>query len=93
MVGRAMLTCDIDERWNGPPPKCEPIECEILPENYKNGKIFTPNGTFYNSRAEIICPKGYRILGPRHIRCTKTGQWSEPFLGCTRGKLGFIFKV
>jgi hypothetical protein len=23
MVGRAMLTCDIDERWNGPPPRCE----------------------------------------------------------------------
>lgn len=23
MIGRAMLTCDIDERWNGPPPKCE----------------------------------------------------------------------
>lgn len=23
MIGRALLTCDIDERWNGPPPKCE----------------------------------------------------------------------
>lgn len=23
MDGRAMLTCDIDERWNGPPPRCE----------------------------------------------------------------------
>lgn len=23
MAGRAMLTCDIDERWNGPPPRCE----------------------------------------------------------------------
>lgn len=23
MVGRAMLSCDIDERWNGPPPRCE----------------------------------------------------------------------
>lgn len=23
MLGRAMLTCDIDERWNGPPPRCE----------------------------------------------------------------------
>ncbi|XP_011707178.1 PREDICTED: protein lev-9-like, partial [Wasmannia auropunctata] len=25
MTGRARLTCDIDERWNGPPPRCEPI--------------------------------------------------------------------
>lgn len=23
MDGRAMLTCDIDERWNGPPPRCD----------------------------------------------------------------------
>lgn len=23
MIGRAQLTCDIDERWNGPPPRCE----------------------------------------------------------------------
>jgi hypothetical protein len=22
------LTCDIDERWNGPPPRCEPIRCD-----------------------------------------------------------------
>lgn len=23
LVGRAELTCDVDERWNGPPPRCE----------------------------------------------------------------------
>lgn len=23
LVGRAELVCDIDERWNGPPPRCE----------------------------------------------------------------------
>uniref|UniRef100_A0ABD2WLF1 Sushi, von Willebrand factor type A, EGF and pentraxin domain-containing protein 1 n=1 Tax=Trichogramma kaykai TaxID=54128 RepID=A0ABD2WLF1_9HYME len=28
MTGRARLTCDIDERWNGPPPRCEPIRCD-----------------------------------------------------------------
>uniref|UniRef100_A0A336LKW4 CSON012524 protein n=1 Tax=Culicoides sonorensis TaxID=179676 RepID=A0A336LKW4_CULSO len=84
MVGRAMLTCDIDERWNGPPPKCEPIECEPLPEQYKNGKIYTPNGTLLNARAEMICPKGYKIDGPRYIKCTNTGQWNEPLRGCIR---------
>lgn len=81
-----MLTCDIDERWNGPPPKCEPIQCEILPETYRGGKIFTPNGTYYSMRAELVCPRGFRVDGPRYIRCTSTGQWSEPFLGC-KGKL------
>lgn len=28
VTGRARLTCDIDERWNGPPPRCEPIRCD-----------------------------------------------------------------
>lgn len=23
MIGRAQLACDLDERWNGPPPRCE----------------------------------------------------------------------
>lgn len=23
MIGRAYLACDLDERWNGPPPRCE----------------------------------------------------------------------
>lgn len=23
MIGRAQLACDIDERWNGPPPRCD----------------------------------------------------------------------
>lgn len=23
MSGRANLMCDIDERWNGPPPRCD----------------------------------------------------------------------
>lgn len=85
MVGRAMLTCDIDERWNGPPPKCEPIECEALPEQYKNGKIYTPNGTSLNARAEMICPRGFKVDGPRYIKCTSSGQWNEPLLGCIRG--------
>lgn len=25
LIGRAQLMCDIDERWNGPPPRCEGI--------------------------------------------------------------------
>ena len=22
LIGKAILSCDIDERWNGPPPRC-----------------------------------------------------------------------
>lgn len=90
MVGRAMLSCDIDERWNGPPPRCEPIQCEALPEIFRGGKVLTPNGTFFNSRAELVCPRGFKTDGPRFITCTGTGQWSEPFTGC-KGKFKDFF--
>lgn len=30
MVGRAQLACDIDERWNGPPPRCERKKQQFL---------------------------------------------------------------
>lgn len=88
MIGRAMLTCDIDERWNGPPPSCEPIECEELPEIYENARIVSVNGTIeYGAKAEIVCPNGFKPDGPKFISCLSTGQWSAPILPCIRGKL------
>lgn len=87
MIGRAMLTCDIDERWNGPPPRCEPIECEELPEVYENARIVSINGTVeYGAKAEIVCPVGFKPDGPRFISCLSTGQWSAPLSACIRGK-------
>ncbi|CAO1398676.1 unnamed protein product [Diamesa serratosioi] len=86
MLGRAMLTCDIDERWNGPPPRCEVIECDTLPLNHKNAKVLTPNGTFYGSKAEIQCPRGFNLDGPAFITCTLNGQWSAPISSCVQSE-------
>lgn len=82
MLGRAVLTCDIDERWNGPPPRCEPIECEAPPE-LENGEIIAANGTMFGARAELICDEGYRLTGEtKTILCSGIGQWSEPLASC-----------
>lgn len=84
MVGRAMLTCDIDERWNGPPPRCEPIECDQPPEA-DNGEFVAANGTLFGARAELLCDDGYRLEGgARTILCSGIGQWSEPLAACVR---------
>lgn len=73
-----MLTCDIDERWNGPPPRCEVIECESLPTLFPNGVIEASNGTVYGSQAEVVCNRGYIPETPdTEIVCTATGQWSN----------------
>ncbi|XP_054730248.1 uncharacterized protein LOC129239012 isoform X1 [Anastrepha obliqua] len=84
MIGRAVLTCDFDERWNGPPPRCEIVECDTLPGNYYNTLISAPNGTYYGSRAEISCPPGYRLEGPHVLTCLATGQWSSALPRCIR---------
>ncbi|XP_053678664.1 uncharacterized protein LOC128729042 [Anopheles nili] len=74
MVGRAVLTCDIDERWNGPPPRCESIECDPLPAIFPNGDIVVPNMTVFGSRVEIICKNGYVVDDKSEIICTASGQ-------------------
>ncbi|XP_050746201.1 uncharacterized protein LOC108026475 isoform X2 [Drosophila biarmipes] len=84
MIGRALLTCDFDERWNGPPPRCEIVECDTLPGNYYSTIIHAPNGTYYGSKAEISCPPGYRMEGPRVLTCLASGQWSSALPRCIK---------
>ncbi|XP_017074447.1 uncharacterized protein LOC108110075 isoform X2 [Drosophila eugracilis] len=84
MIGRALLTCDFDERWNGPPPRCEIVECDTLPGNYYSTIINAPNGTYYGSKAEISCPPGYRMEGPRVLSCLASGQWSSALPRCIK---------
>ena len=35
-VGRTNLMCDVDERWDGPPPRCDPVYCPE-PKPIRNG--------------------------------------------------------
>ncbi|XP_037937179.1 uncharacterized protein LOC119670829 isoform X2 [Teleopsis dalmanni] len=84
MIGRALLTCDFDERWNGPPPRCEIVECDTLPGNYYSTIISAPNGTYYGSQAEISCPPGYRLEGPKMLTCLANGQWSSALPRCIK---------
>lgn len=47
MVGRPELMCDVDEKWNGPPPRCEPVYCEE-PLSIRNGGFsLSTNSTRY----------------------------------------------
>ena len=39
LVGRSELTCDVDQRWNGPPPRCEPVYCDE-PQQIRCTNIF-----------------------------------------------------
>ncbi|XP_076620549.1 uncharacterized protein LOC143341439 isoform X1 [Colletes latitarsis] len=91
MTGRARLTCDIDERWNGPPPRCEPILCDPptpVPHSYIqideidetetiSGKMSFNRSLLVGSIVTYTCEKGYRLTGFRQILCLPTGLYDH----------------
>lgn len=78
MQGRALLTCDIDERWNGPPPKCQAVECDE-PSAIAHGRaVLKTNSTRVGAVVEFGCStRGYKLVGPKTITCLASGQWSQ----------------
>ncbi|XP_033332075.1 uncharacterized protein LOC117223728 isoform X1 [Megalopta genalis] len=97
MTGRARLTCDIDERWNGPPPRCEPILCDPptpVPHSYIqideidetetiSGKAGLNRSLLVGSIVTYTCEKGYRLTGFRQILCLPTGLYDHVAPTCT----------
>lgn len=90
MTGRARLTCDIDERWNGPPPRCEPIHCDPPPSlTHGTVQIEEPNAPinegknqanrslFVGSIVTYSCNKGYKINGHQQLLCLSTGLYDH----------------
>ncbi|XP_015174551.1 PREDICTED: uncharacterized protein LOC107065407 isoform X1 [Polistes dominula] len=95
MTGRARLTCDIDERWNGPPPRCEPIHCDPptmishsfvkideIDETEIAGKTNVNRSLLVGSIVTYTCEKGYRLIGSRQILCLQTGLYDHAAPSC-----------
>lgn len=85
LVGRAHLICDVDERWNGPPPRCEPVLCPS-PPLIANGIVrLSSNTTVFGTVGEYFCDDGYELVGESSIVCSVSGFW-EGQPGFCRGK-------
>ncbi|XP_015607067.1 uncharacterized protein LOC107273415 [Cephus cinctus] len=93
MTGRARLTCDIDERWNGPPPRCEPIRCEppsaVPHSSIEVEEIDAEKNIASNNRSLLVgsivtytCEKGYKLVGSRQILCLTTGLYDHAAPAC-----------
>lgn len=77
MAGRSRLVCDIDERWNGPPPRCDVVQCEDPPQ-ISNGQVsMSHNASVFGSVAEYECSEGFVLQGPRRIACLASGLWDK----------------
>lgn len=81
--GKNVLKCDMDGRWNGPPPNCQIIECETLSSKNPNILIDSTNGTLYQSVVKIQCRDGYKLEGAKTLTCDENGQWSSSLPVCT----------
>lgn len=86
LVGRANLACDADGRWNGPPPRCEPVLCPNPPMIVNGAYSLTSNTTMFGSAVEYSCDPGYELVGERIMTCNIAGYWdAQP--GYCLGKL------
>ncbi|XP_012146023.1 uncharacterized protein LOC100880537 isoform X1 [Megachile rotundata] len=97
MTGRARLTCDIDERWNGPPPRCEPVLCDPptpVPHSYIQideidetetmpAKASVNRSLLVGSIVTYTCEKGYKLTGFRQILCLPSGSYDHAAPTCT----------
>lgn len=78
MAGRARLTCDVDERWNGPPPRCEPILCHQPPAIPHGRFIMSNNISIAGTIVEYSCEsRRYRLIGARKLVCLPIGQYDK----------------
>lgn len=75
IVGRGSLICDPDARWNGPPPRCEPVLCPNPPLVANGFATLVSNSTMFGSWVEYGCDQGYELVGEKMIQCSMAGYW------------------
>ncbi|XP_065220513.1 uncharacterized protein LOC135845675 isoform X1 [Planococcus citri] len=78
LQGRAELTCDLDERWDGPPPKCVAAKCPE-PAEIENGDVFVlSNSTDIGAIVEYACTsRKYKLVGAKQLRCLPGGIYDN----------------
>ncbi|XP_043229834.1 locomotion-related protein Hikaru genki-like, partial [Amphibalanus amphitrite] len=77
LSGAASVTCLANGRWSGPLPQCHTVQCPLLVLADRRVLLTSVNLTS-GSRAVFRCPAGYRLAGPRVIKCRQSGHWSRP---------------
>jgi len=76
MVGRNDLMCDIDQKWNGPPPRCETLVCPEPPQ-ILNGYYEIVAQTENSYQVTYDCSPGFSMIGPYTLTCSE-GAYDQP---------------
>ncbi|XP_055927672.1 CUB and sushi domain-containing protein 3-like isoform X2 [Argiope bruennichi] len=79
LVGRGNLVCDVDEKWNGPPPRCDPFYCRQPPPIQNGHFVMSSNTTVFGTITRYYCDEGFEMKGKDTIKCVASGYWNgEP---------------
>ena len=82
-VGRTDLMCDVDERWNGPPPRCDPVYCEEPTPIRHGGFSLSTNSTVFGTVAAYYCTSPrHMLMGAPKLTCLADGSWDAPTPVC-----------
>ncbi|XP_040572693.1 CUB and sushi domain-containing protein 3 isoform X2 [Lepeophtheirus salmonis] len=83
LAGRSILTCDVDGRWDGPPPHCEPVYCQEPPPTRQGGVTLSTNSTRFGTVATYYCvnPR-LQLNGGKSLYCREDGSWEGTVPRC-----------
>jgi len=89
LVGRDQLLCDVDQRWNGPPPRCEPVYCEEPKPLRHGGFTLSTNSTRLGTVVTYYCTNPtHHLVGPAKITCLKNGSYNAKPPVCAQASQG-----
>ncbi|XP_035675655.1 sushi, von Willebrand factor type A, EGF and pentraxin domain-containing protein 1-like [Branchiostoma floridae] len=71
--GSAVLTCQMNQQWNGTQPTCERIHCPPL-SPIANGQM--SGGHLFNDQVMFVCNSGFDLSGSSSRTCQADGTWS-----------------
>ncbi|KAM8746660.1 sushi, von Willebrand factor type A, EGF and pentraxin domain-containing protein 1 isoform 1-T1 [Acanthopagrus schlegelii] len=80
LKGSDTITCQVDGKWSGQKPFCDPVYCG--PPKVPSDITFKGELYSYNNEIELICQPGFLIQGKSVSVCQADGTWSHESPTC-----------